>query len=89
MIIVKRTYRPREKGEIMANINFINLEEQNITALTAREAIAYRIRTLSRVCAHDFNYTTAAALSEAQAIAVKRYGYTWEEVEAIEFAAIA
>lgn len=73
----------------MAKIEFINLEEQNIKPLAGRDSIAYRIRTLSKVCANDFNYTTAAALSEAQAIAVKRYGYTWEEVEAIELDAIA
>lgn len=73
----------------MTNINLINLEEQGVKALTARESIAYRIRTLAQVCAHDFSYATAAALEEAQVYAVKHHGFTWDEVEAIEYAAIA
>lgn len=52
-----------------------------------RESIADAISFHAHIYACTRNPAQAEYLSELQAFAVKRYGYSWEEVEALEIAA--
>lgn len=50
-----------------------------------RESIADAIRFMASVFADTHNFAASDRLYELQSKAVKRFGYTWNEVEAIEF----
>lgn len=74
----------------MASRTYITAEGYEAESMRfdhTRESIAEAIAFSADLYCRTGNPAAAAELSMRQALAVERYGYTWEEVEAIEVAA--
>lgn len=64
-------------------------EHASVTSSYTREGIAEGIKFMAELYMRTHNPAAAIELSNRQFLAVKRYGYTWEEAEAIESAVYA
>lgn len=89
MITVNReTYQPREKGETMTNTTYITTEGYEAATVNncyTRESIAESIRFYASVfAATSSKFAASAKLDDIEMLAVERFGYDWDEIEAIE-----
>ena len=76
----------------MTNRTYITAEGYEAATVCngyTREGIAEGIRFMAELYMRTHNPAAAIELSNRQFLAVKRYGYTWEEAEAIESAVYA
>ncbi|MBR2681375.1 MAG: hypothetical protein IKE23_11625 [Exiguobacterium sp.] len=75
----------------MTNMTYITSEGYEAASINnnyTRESIAQAIRAMAQVFAVTTNKLAASAkLDEIESLAVSRFGYDWDEIEAIEASA--